>query len=161
MRIKVFRFKNASDSSEKNTVLENLLFFTCILCFLVLLTVQVILAVPSFRSVLNITDKTIGTPLNGDEYLYTQGQITLKMVGEEPDPTVRVLLNGDAIAQFDSTEMTLNVRDGDVVEIDGSHSLVGHIIRVESITTNINTKCKNGVVNIENDIKKLVKVELN
>lgn len=160
MKIKVFRFKNASENSDKNTIFENILFSTCILCFVVLIIVQVVLVVPSFRSALNITDKSIGLPLNGDEYLYDQGQITIKMMGEEPDPSVRVLINGDNVTQFDNTEMTLNVRDGDVVEIDGSQSFAGHIVRVESTTTNIDGKCKNALVNIEKNIKTLVKVRI-
>ncbi len=160
IKIKIFKFKNIQDKSEKNTFLENILFSTCILCFLILIIVQVILAVPSFRNTLHLTDKSIGLPLNGDEYLYTQGQMTLKMIGEEPDPMLKILVNGDNIAQFDTTEMIINVRDGDVVEIDGSQSLVGHIVKVESITTNINAKCKNAVINIENNIKRLVKVQM-
>ncbi len=73
---------------------------------------------------------------------------------------LKILVNGDNVAQFDTTEMIINVRDGDVVEIDGSQSLVGHIVKVESITTNINAKCKNAVINIENNIKRLVKVQM-
>lgn len=161
MGIKVFKFKKESENKEKNTAFENILFSICILCFVILLLVQLVLAVPSLRNMLNLNDKSLGMPLNGDEYLYTQGQMTLKMIAEEPDPTLRILVNGDSVAQFDSTEMIINVKDGDVVEIDGSQSLVGYIIKVESVTANINSKCKNAVVNVENNIKRLVKVQIN
>ncbi len=160
MKIKVFKFKNDSDNPDKNTLFENILFSTCILCFVVLILVQVVLVVPSLRNILHISDKSIGMPLNGDEYLYDQGQITLEMIGEEPDPTVRILVNGDNVAQFDSNEMTISVKDGDVVEIDGSQSLVEHIVKVESVTTNINSHCTNAVANIQSNIKRLVKIQI-
>jgi hypothetical protein len=157
MKIRVFKFKK---DNEKNTVLENILFSTCILCFAVLVLVQIVLAVPSFRSMLNLNDKSMGMPLNGDEYLYNQGQMTLKLISEEPDPTLKILVNGDNVAEFENTEMSINVKDGDVVEIDGSQSLIGHIVKVESITTNINDKCKNASANVSNTIKMLVKVQI-
>ena len=160
IKVKIFKFKSNHDQSENNTFLENLLFGTCILCFLVLIIVQIILAVPSFRNTLHLNDKSIGLPLKGDEYLYTQGQMTLKILGEDPDPMLKILVNGDKVAQFDSTEAIINVRDGDVIEIDGSQSLVEHVVKVESITTNINAKCKNAVIRVENNIRKLVKVQM-
>ncbi len=160
MKIKVFKFKGDTETEEKNTVFENILFSTCILCFVVLIVVQTILAVPSLRSLLHLTDKSLGLPLTGDEYLYNQGQITLNLVGEEPDPNLRILINGDAVGQFDSNEVVLNVKDEDVIELDGSQNASGHIVQVKAITTNISSKCKNAVLTTENKIKRLVKVQI-
>ena len=161
MKIKTFRFGNSADNKDKNTIFENVLFSTCIICFCVLILVQILLVIPSVRSSLNLSDKSIGAPLSSDEYLYNQGQMTLKMIGIEPDPAVCILVNGEAVAMFENMEMNINVKDGDVVEIDGSQSQIGHIVKVETISSNINSNCLNAVVTVERNMKKLLKVRVN
>ncbi len=161
MKLKVFKLKSSNtENTEKNTAFENILFSTCILCFVVLILVQTVLVVPSLRSRFHMTDKSMGLPLNGDEYLYQQGQMTVEIIGSEPDAALRILVNGDNVAAFDATQMTISVKDGDVVEIDGSHSAVGHVVKIKSATTNISSKCKNAMVNIDSNIRTLVKVHM-
>jgi hypothetical protein len=163
MKMRFFSFIRAKDNKNKDTsrIVENGLFFACILCFIVLILVQIVLIIPNARNNLNLTDKSIGIPLNSDEYLYDQGQITLKMLGEEPDPMVRILINGDVVAMFENTDININVKDGDVVEIDGSQSLIGHIVKVESASTNIKSKCTSAVAKVETNLQSLVKIQFN
>lgn len=162
MKINVFKFdKDKENYKRKSTIFENVLFGTCILCFIVLILVQIILVVPSARENLKLSDNSIGVPLGSDEYLYNQGQLTLKMIGSDPDPTIQILVNGDAVAIFENLEMNISVRDGDVIEIDGSQSLLGHIIRVESVSANISSKCSTAVAKVESNIQTLVKVQIN
>lgn len=161
MKINIFRFKeNKETNKDKGTIFENLLFGTCIVCFVILIIIQIVLVIPATRDHLNLSDKSIGVPLRKDDYLYDQGQITLKMIGSDPDPTVRILVNGDAIAMFEKLMMSITVKDGDVIEIDGSQSLLGHIIRVEAISANINSKCSTAVARVESNMQRLVKVQL-
>lgn len=145
---------------DRSTILENVLFGTCIVSFIILVSIQSIMLVPSVRNALNLSDKSIGVPLSKDDYLYKQGSITLKMIGSEPDPTVQILVNGDAVSKFDNLVMNVNVNDGDVIEIDGSHSLTGHIITVDSISENVKNDCNNATAEINSNIQKLVKVQI-
>ena len=162
MKISVFKFDKDNENYKiKSAIFENVLFGTCILCFVVLILVQIVLIVPFARENLRISDNSIGVPLGSDEYLYNQGQITLKMIGNDPDSTIQILVNGDAVAMFENLVMNINVKDGDVIEIDGSQSLLGHIIRVESVSPNINSKCSNAVAKVESNIQTLVKVQVN
>ncbi len=56
--------------------------------------------------------------------------------------------------------MPVNVNDGDVIEIDGSGSHSSHIVKVESISSNIKTgKCLNASANVGSGLKKLLKVQ--
>ncbi len=158
---KVFKFIRSPENKEKNTVFENILFGACILCFGILIAVQIVLVTPALRDRFNLYDKSIGLPLNGDEYLYNQGSITLKIMGEDPDPLLRILVNGDFVAAFDKNEMGVNVKDGDVIEIDGSQSPTGHIVQVKSFSDNIDSKCKNATATVNSNIRKLVKVQIN
>lgn len=161
MKMKVFKFVKNKENKEKATNFENILFGVCILCFIILIAVQIILVTPVLRDKLNLTDTSIGLPLNGDEYLYNQGQITLKIVGEDPDPLLRILINGDFVAAFEKTEMDVSVKDGDVIEIDGSQTSVPHIVQVKSISANVSNKCKNASATVNSNIQKLVKVRVN
>lgn len=161
MKIKALKFiKRNKTNNDKNRFLENILFGTCIICFAILVIIQSILAVPTARDALNLSDKSIGVPLSNDEYLYDQGQIKLKMIGNEPDPTVRILINGEPVAMFENIDMDISVKDGDVIEIDGSESIIGHIIKVESCSANISNKCRTAVANVESNIQRLVRVQV-
>lgn len=155
-----FSKRSTKKKKDKTRIFEDILFGTCILSFIVLVSIQTIMLVPSIRDTFNLTDKSIGEPLSKDDYLYKKGQITLKMIGSEPDPTVQILVNGDSVAMFENLEMNVNVNDGDVIEIDGTHSLIGHIIKVDSVSKNISSKCADSVVKIESNIQKLVTVQI-
>ncbi len=161
MKTKILRYKNDSNKDrDKAKIFENLLFGTCIVCFLVLIIIQILLVIPAARESLNLEDKSMGVPLSKDEFLYKQGQITLKMIGSEPDPTIEILVNGDYVAMFEDLIIDINVKDGDVIEIDGSRSLMGHIISVEAASANISRKCTTAVARVESNIQKLVKVQI-
>lgn len=160
MKMSFFSFKD-SKNKDKSRIIENGIFLACILCFILLILVQTVLIIPNARNNLNLSDKSIGVPLNSDEYLYNQGQITIKMLGDDPDPMVRILINGDVVAMFENTSMNINVKDGDVIEIDGSQSLIGHIVKVESISTNIKSKCNLAVAKVETNLQNLVKIQFN
>lgn len=169
MKMNLLKFshkKNEKDPREvitkdSGTNFENILFKTSLILFFVLISVQIILVIPSVREKLNLTDKSIGSPLSNDEYLYNQGQVMIRLVGEEPDPTVKILVNGDEVSIFENIKMSVNVKNGDVVEIDGSESLTGHIIRVESLSSNINSSYINAIAKVENNIQRLMKVQVN
>lgn len=151
--------KEKKQNKDRGTLFEDLLFKTCITFFIVLIAVQLILVIPSARVRLGL-DKGIGAPLSADEYLYSQGHLTLKLIGDNPDPTVRILVNGDEIAMFENLEMPLSVRDGDVIEIDGSQSLNDYMVRIGNVSANINSNCLDAVAKVKSNIKMLVKVQV-
>lgn len=161
MKINFFGYiKRTRSKKDKATVFEDILFGTCIAGFLLLVSIQAVLLIPSVRDTFNLTDKSIGEPLSKDDYLYKQGEVTLKMIGTEPDPTVQILVNGEAVAIFENLIMKVSVNDGDVIEIDGSHSLIGHIIMVDSVSNNISSECSTSVAKVNSNIQKLVKVQI-
>ena len=159
MKIKDFNFKKSKEKN-KNVIFENILFGACILCFTILILIQIVLVIPATREKFNLSDKSIGVPLNSDEYLYNQGQITVRLIATDPDPTVSILVNGDTVASFENLDMNISVKDGDVIEIDGSQSPIGHMVKVEAISTNINSKCSTAVAKVESNVQRLVKVQV-
>jgi hypothetical protein len=149
------------DKKDNSIFFENGLFLTCIVVFFILIAVQIALVIPNVRDNFNLSDRSIGIPLKGDEYLYNQGQVTLKMMGDEPDSMVKILINGDYTAMFENLEMNINVKDGDVIEIDGSKSLLGHVVMVKELTSNIDRECGNAVAKVESNLQTLVKIRIN
>lgn len=161
IRLRKYKKDDYCHETDRGKAFENVLFFMCILCFIILIAVQAVIANPSIREKFSLTDKSIGLPLNDNEYLYSQGQMTLRMIGENPDPTVKILVNGDEVAIFENILMSIYVRDGDVVEIDASHSLAEHIVKIDSVSANINSKSGVASVNVYSNIKRLVNVQIN
>ncbi|HEX2926155.1 MAG TPA: hypothetical protein VHP38_07850 [Ruminiclostridium sp.] len=159
MKINLKRNREQENNTDRTSSLEKILFRICIIFFIALVSVQIILAIPSVKTRLNITDKSIGIPLGSDEYLYGRGIITLAMLGEKPDTTVKILVNGVETAMFEKLKVPVNVNDGDVIEIDASGSISSHIIKVENVSSNIDSKCLNANTNVESNIRKLVKVK--
>lgn len=159
MKISLKKNNDKLNNTDKTASLEKILFWTCIFFFVALISVQVALSVPSVRLRLNIMDKTMGIPLGSDEYLYGRGKVTLLLLSEEPDPQVKILVNGDEVAIFDKIKIPVNVNDGDVVEVDGSESQTSHIVKVENASLNINGKCLNAIVTVKSNLKKLVKIQ--
>ena len=149
------------NETNKTSSLEKILFRTCIIFFIALISVQIVLSVPSVRARLNIMDKSLGIPLGSDEYLYGRGKVTLALIREEPDPQVKILVNGEQVAVFDKIEIPVNVNDGDVIEIDGSESPISHMIKVQNASSNINSKSINAIANIEHNIENLVRIRFN
>ncbi len=161
MKINLKRNNDKVTQTDKTASLEKILFRTCTIFFIALISVQIVLSVPWVRVRLNIMDKSLGIPLGSDEYLYGRGKVTLELIDEEPDPQAKILINGEQVAVFDKIEMPVNVNDGDVIEIDGSESQISHMIKVQNASSNINSKCINAIANIERNIKKLVKIQFN
>ncbi len=149
------------NETDKTATLEKILFRTCIIFFISLISVQIILSIPSVRARLNIMDKSVGIPLGSDEYLYGRGKVTLALISEESDPQAKILVNGEQVAVFDKVEVPVNVNDGDVIEIDGSECSTSHMIKVQNASSNINNRCINAIANIEQNIKNLVKIQFN
>ncbi len=161
MKINLKRNDDKINETDKTASLEKILFRTCIIFFIALISVQIILSVPSVRARLNIMDKSLGIPLGSDEYLYGSGKVTLALISEEPDPQIKILVNGEETGIFDKTEISINVNDGDVIEIDGSESPTSHMIKVQNASSNINSKSINAIANIDHNIKNLVRIQFN
>ena len=163
MKVIAFKFKGdkkitPDEQKPKIETYENLVFKVLFVCFVVLVTAQETLAIPTVRQKLNLNDKSIGTPLQQDEYLYNQGQLTLSIMDGNADPMVKILVNGDEVAFFENSSMAINVKEGDVVELDASSSPIEHLIKITSVTSNIENRCMGAYTEVDSNIKRLVKV---
>jgi hypothetical protein len=77
-----------------------------------------------------------GRPLASEEYLYEEGKISIALLESENNEDLKLLVNGDEVAVFSQNLITLSVKDGDVIEVDGS--LTDNETEVEIISASEN-----------------------
>ncbi len=92
---------------------------TCILLGM-LLCIQGVLTNKKARSLLNLEDELYGNVLGKEEYLYTHGSISLKLLHLQQCPEIEVLRNGEYVKRFTNKQLTIPVVDGDIIEIEAT-----------------------------------------
>jgi hypothetical protein len=94
----------------------------CVTAVALTLIFQAVLLIPGFRDAFIWQDEMEGAPLEREAYLFNKAKIQIKLSGDVRDENVKVLLNGDEVADFWENRVLLDIIDGDVIEIDGTAS---------------------------------------
>ncbi len=141
--------------------IEKLLLVSLLVTFIILIVVQGALLDPAVRTFLSIDEQLEGTPLADEEFLYSEGILYLEVTDAREHHNLKVLVNGDEVARFDRARLQVTVRNGDVVEIDGSDVYETVEVAVASGSENVSPECLNARVTVSSDVKKLVRVKLN
>lgn len=148
------RLINSSFSFERS------LFSFIIGVFILLVIVQGALLTKSVRASLSLDQELEGDPLQAQEYLYKTGSVELELKSGFANPDVKVLINGEEAGVFNMDLITLQVKDGDVVEIDGS-AVPGPVeVIVGAKSDNILTDCISTSITTESDIRLLTSIKL-
>jgi len=116
-------------------LLEIFLYAVSVTAFIALLAVQVTIQYPGIRNILVWQDSLDGTLLGKEEYLFERAVVNL-WLDEKDVPSgdnIMVLVNGDVAADFGNGKVSLEVADGDVIEIDGSN--IGRDVKVNAEIT--------------------------
>lgn len=139
---------------------EHILFISCVTVFFLLILVQTALVSPFVRAFLEVQNEYEGQPLDVEEFLYAEGLLELRLSGAKGNENVKVMVNGDLAAVFNTNTVKIRVRDGDVVEIDASEDMNENEIEVISQSDNIVNKCTGIKINVKSEVKQLVRVEV-
>lgn len=78
-----------------------------------------------------------GTPLMEEVYLYTPCKMELKLTNIESCPELKVIVNGAEFAGFSGKTVLLDLKNGDVVELDASGILVLANVQISGVSENI------------------------
>ena len=126
MKIVVFKARKNSKSDGKRIHLKNkssgrifekFLFFSFVFLFSALILIQIAIMNQSAKTFFIKDSWMEGCPLKTEEYLYSRGEITLELCGQESDEALKILLNGDEIAVFSKSAVNLRVMDGDIYRL--------------------------------------------
>ncbi|HHW00381.1 MAG TPA: hypothetical protein GXX36_12610 [Clostridiaceae bacterium] len=162
MKVLIYRINSKKRIPRQNKKLdiEKILFVSVLVTFILLIVVQGALLDPAVRTFLAIDEQYEGTPLAEEEFLYNEGVLYLRTADLKEHRNVKVLVNGDEVARFDEARLQITVRNGDVIEIDGTDAHGTVEVVVESGSENISQNCLNARVKVTSEVKKLVRVKL-
>ena len=162
--MKLLMYKvNTNKKNERAQIklgMERVLFFAFIVTFTLMIIIQAALMNPSVRTFLSVSNEFEGTPLGVEEYLYDEGELSLELLGDESNSEIKILINGEETADFSDNNIRLTVRDGDVIEIDGSNVNDSVEVMVVSGSNNISAECINTWVKVKSNVRRLVKVKI-
>lgn len=162
--MKLIFFNYKLNSKKRNKIqklnIERLLFLSCIIVFVLMLLVQAALTSPSVRTFLNGSSSLEGIPLETEEYMFAEGKLGLKLINCQRNYSLKVLINGEDIQAFDENIVNLKVRNGDVVEIDGSGTSEENEVEIVSKDENIISDCLGKKVSVNGNVKQLIKIKV-
>ncbi|NLC67895.1 MAG: hypothetical protein GX754_03725 [Clostridiaceae bacterium] len=161
---KVEQIKEKSRRTIRNKILginaERMLFISFMTFFILLIMAQIILVIPGLTENMNLNMHTEGTPLKNEEYLFSHGELTLKLLGKGTGKDVKILVNGEEKDAFTNSEKTIKVKYGDVIEIDNTKSSDYVEIEIVSKSNNIMTAYVGQKFRIKKEVKKIMKVRI-
>ena len=127
----------STDVPTKAVKFERLLFKVFLAVFLTLVAAQAALLNPAIRSSSEDQYYTEGEPLNQEAYLFTTCKMELRLINANSCPELKVLVNGSEYAAFDSDTVLVDLKDGDVVELDAGSVLIQASVRISAVSENI------------------------
>lgn len=116
--------------------LEKLLIRFVILCAVALVVTQSLLATDPMRRVIgyvDLEDLAVYSPNASQQLMVGEPTITLYLKEYPCLPKMHVLVNGEPVRRFNDRYVTLQVQDGDLIEIDAT--FYDHLVEVQVLTT--------------------------
>ncbi len=162
MKITGFKVAKEKDNQKKRirSNSEKVFVITFFVLFASLILTQILLAAPSTRKLLVKDVEFEGSPIGVVENLYSEGELELELQNIQKDENLNVLINGDEVAAFSSKSMVLKVRDGDVIEIDGTGTNSSAVIKITKSSNNIENNCVGKIFTVESELKNLFRVKV-
>ena len=115
---------------------EKFMFKAFLTVFIILIAVQAALTNPSVRS--SFSDYYVeGEPLGKEIYLFVPCRMELKLINIDNCPDLKILVNGIEKETFQNNNVLLELKDGDVVELDASSVLVLAKVQISAVSENI------------------------
>lgn len=116
--------------------IERLLKCIFLISFISLVLSQALLTDPSVRAFFS-KEASDGVPLENEAYLFEPCKMELKLNDIEYCPELKVMVNGDEVGDFSSDTLLLELKDGDIVELDASKLLISANVQISAVTSNI------------------------
>lgn len=123
---------------DRGLLLENLLIRACSIALTILIMSQALLSVTSIRTAI-FNEGADGEPLGSEAYAYIPCKLELTLVNIDECPELKILVNGEKIEAFQGKSVLLDLKDGDVVELDASEVLAPTAVQVSAASRNLET----------------------
>ncbi len=116
--------------------IELILKRACIIALAVLVITQAVLAMPSVRTAF-FNEGADGDPLGSEAYIFVPCKLEMSLTDMDECSELKILVNGEAVGSFEGKSVLLELKDGDIVELDASEVLVTPIVRISAASRNI------------------------
>ena len=110
---------------------------------------------PGIKSVF-FYEQIEGSPLSPEVYLYVPCKMELRLVNMGQCPDLKVLVNGEEVDFFSGRTVRLDLKDGDVVQLDGCNVPVQAQVQISAVSQNItgllgkSVVVKDGIITVAN-----------
>jgi hypothetical protein len=144
----------------KEPSIERFLTTAFLTAFVIMILAQAALMSPVVRAFLSVDNELEGRPLGLEEYLYSEGFIVLEIIGSDSKGDVKVLVNGIETERFSESRLMITVREGDIIEIDGTDAKQDVEVRIAEKSENVSQQCLNKSVRTKSDVRRLTIIRL-
>lgn len=109
--------------------------------FIALILIQVVMLNDTLRGFLTNDGELEGRPLAVNEMLFDEGKLRLQLIALDPDPKIRITVNGEEVASFQTSIVEVKVMDGDVLGMNCTGYTKNGEIEIVSKTPNVQNNC--------------------
>lgn len=152
------------------TFIEKSLFSLIVLALATMSIAQILLTDETWRNYLNFANRLESQKIFISDWpqvesaagtdLKNVGWITLKLEKYHTLPNAYILVNGREVRRFTTDTVIVPVREGDIVEADGSSYSKSFAINVAAVTDNIDTEIQNSTLTVSHDVITITEVKL-
>jgi len=117
----------------KKSIFENI--FICIgfAVFFLMIAVQVAMMHPAIKSVF-FYEQIEGSPLSAEVCFFNSCKMELMLTNLSKCPDMKVLVNGEQRGSFEDRTVLLDLKDGDVVQLDGCNVPVLAQVQISAVS---------------------------
>lgn len=157
---KILNTSESKNTKFKKFDIEKLIFGVVSFLFVVLVVVQVALIEPNVRTLLVVDSRYDGEILKPEEFLYKTGTIELELLSSNFNENIYVLINGEIKTNFSTKSVIIPVKNGDVVEVDGSKYQSPIEVRIKGKSNNILGESINNKFTVNSNIEKIINIKI-
>jgi hypothetical protein len=162
VKILVFKVDTQKKPKKRKTCIsvEQFLFTSFLVAFAIMVFVQIALLKSGVRTFLSVDTGFEGSPLEVEEYLFEEGIVVIRLLSHSLCNDLKILVNGSEAARFTENELIISVKDGDVIEIDGSNIDSSVEVSIVSTSSNVQLDSTSRQFKIKSVKKKLARVRV-
>ncbi len=140
---------------------ERLLITCFLVCLVILVTAQILMINPDIRVFLTGEEKVEGVFLDKTDVLYDKGVVVIELVNHESMNNLWVMVNGTRTVSFNGgRQVSIQVRDADLIEIDGTEVKAPVKVRVSSSSSDVDLLIDNSDLEVNGNIGVLARARL-
>lgn len=140
--------------------IESILIISFSVCFVLLVIAQLLMTNPGTRVLLTREEEVEGVFLEKSDELYNKGVLIVELQSHDKMEGLWVCVNGQRAVRFSSKQISLSVKDADLIEVDGTEVSEPVRVKVVSCSNNVRLPIDNSGLKIDKNIGVLARVRL-